>query len=567
MRIMKKLLYIGFLLISVILGSCTEKEQYNIFNRVIGYMEIYPDSALLLLNQIPHPENLRGKQRADYALLLTQARDKNYLDSLQSDSLIKFAVDYYQNSDNKEKAGKAFFYYGKVMALQDKDTIAMQAFLNAQTKLEDTREYKLQALVQEYIGYLNNDKMLYEDALDNYQKSVNLYLKVGDTLGVVYNYRNIARIYSVNHIYDSVYMYVNHALSLCESNKNSADVKRVTPSLLQLKGINKRDQGDLYGAIPYIQEAIDNESDIHSAHHYSLSLGDIYLKVNKLEEAEKCFEWTLSSKNLYTQAGAYHYLYLLKKKQKKNEEALSLIEKSDSVLKINQNFTYQAKILSLQRKYERDELILEKLHVEYEKHLQFYFALIILLLIILFFLVLYFLLKKEYEKRFQKNIQIIAENECLIQQYVYEVEMMKQRDDEIIQKNKMKICKLNQKILLLENENKKIRENVCVNGAYLLAELKEAKLIVKNMTKQEKEQVFEYVDLIYGNFISRLKEEYNLTSGNLMLVALLKVGFTSNELMFTFDCEMNSIFRKKQRLRDCLHLDSNDKIEEFITLY
>lgn len=39
-------------------------------------MDVYPDSALLLLEQIPHPEELRGKQRADYALLLTQARDK-----------------------------------------------------------------------------------------------------------------------------------------------------------------------------------------------------------------------------------------------------------------------------------------------------------------------------------------------------------------------------------------------------------------------------------------------------------------------------------------------------------
>ena len=49
-------------------------------------MEAYPDSALYLLQQIPHPDKLHGRQQADYAFLLTQARDKNYLDSLQSDS-------------------------------------------------------------------------------------------------------------------------------------------------------------------------------------------------------------------------------------------------------------------------------------------------------------------------------------------------------------------------------------------------------------------------------------------------------------------------------------------------
>ena len=114
---------------------------------------------------------------------------------------------------------------------------------------------------------------------------------------------------------------------------------------------------------------------------------------------------------------------------------------------------------------------------------------------------------------------------------------------------------------------KQTSQNVCVNGVYLLDQLKKEKLIVKNMTKQEKEQLLEYMDLIYGNLISRLKKEFKLTSGNLILIALLKVGFTTTELMFTFDCEMNSIFTKKRRLRESLNLDTTDKLEEFITLY
>lgn len=85
-------------------------------------------------------------------MLLTQARDKNYLDSLQSDSLIKIAVDYYK--DDGVKAGKALFYYGKVAALQDNDTLAIQAYLSALAKLEKTEEYKMMALVHQYVGRL-----------------------------------------------------------------------------------------------------------------------------------------------------------------------------------------------------------------------------------------------------------------------------------------------------------------------------------------------------------------------------------------------------------------------------
>ena len=127
---------------------------------------------------------------------------------------------------------------------------------------------------------------------------------------------------------------------------------------------------------------------------------------------------------------------------------------------------------------------------------------------------------------FRKNMQVIKENECMIKRYVYELDVLKQKTGETAETNREKVGKLNQKILLLESENKKIRENVCVNGVYLLDQLKKEKLIVKNMTKQEKEQLLEYMDLIYGNLISRLKKEFKLTSGNLILIALLKVGFT-----------------------------------------
>ena len=168
---------------------------------------------------------------------------------------------------------------------------------------------------------------------------------------------------------------------------------------------------------------------------------------------------------------------------------------------------------------------------------------------------------------FRKNMQVIKENECMIKRYVYELDVLKQKAGETAETNREKVGKLNQKILLMESENKKIRENVCVNGVYLLDQLKKEKLIVKNMTKQEKEQLLEYMDLIYGNLISRLKKDFKLTSGNLILIALLKVGFTTTELMFTFDCEMNSIFTKKRRLRESLNLDTTDKLEEFITLY
>lgn len=105
---------INLLMILVLFISCVqEKEDNNVLRRVEACMELFPDSALSLLSQIECPECMRGQQRADYALLLTQALDKNYLDNLQSDSLIMIAVEYYKQEGDKLKAGKAYFYEQK----------------------------------------------------------------------------------------------------------------------------------------------------------------------------------------------------------------------------------------------------------------------------------------------------------------------------------------------------------------------------------------------------------------------------------------------------------------------
>ena len=231
---MRKLLLAWNLFIYGLLFSCTPKDASEIFDRVEKYMETCPDSALLLLNQISQPEKLQGKECADYALLLTQARDKNYLDSLQSDSLIKLAVDYYQDSDDKVRGGKALFYYGKVTALQGDYEKAMQAYLDAQERLEGAKEYKLQAWIQEYVGRINDDQERYDMALDNYQKSIFYNKKADNTLGIIYAYRNIAWIYAVRQNMDSVNRYVEAGFSLLNGDSTSS----VFPSLMHIKAVS-----------------------------------------------------------------------------------------------------------------------------------------------------------------------------------------------------------------------------------------------------------------------------------------------------------------------------------------
>lgn len=105
----------GYVLI--LIGLCTgcsgDAGVEKTLNAAADLMEERPDSALFLLEELPAGLIVDRRQSARYALLLTQARHKNYIDE-QNDSLIGVAVDYFQRHGGEEEQMKSLFYQGVV---------------------------------------------------------------------------------------------------------------------------------------------------------------------------------------------------------------------------------------------------------------------------------------------------------------------------------------------------------------------------------------------------------------------------------------------------------------------
>lgn len=87
--------YIHFCIIVIVaitIGSYTGTSTK--INTAEQLMETAPDSALHILKQIHRTELIGTSNRALYALLMSQALDKNDI-KVESDSLIRVATDYY----------------------------------------------------------------------------------------------------------------------------------------------------------------------------------------------------------------------------------------------------------------------------------------------------------------------------------------------------------------------------------------------------------------------------------------------------------------------------------------
>ena len=96
----------AFLILYFCLSSLIACRQTTTIAPVLHQAETFmsesPDSALLLLEAIQSPEKQSAEDYATWCLLLTQARDKNYLEHT-SDSVINIAIDYFEHTNNHSK--------------------------------------------------------------------------------------------------------------------------------------------------------------------------------------------------------------------------------------------------------------------------------------------------------------------------------------------------------------------------------------------------------------------------------------------------------------------------------
>ena len=97
---MKKRTIALIAILAALLTACTGKTDYNTtLVQADSLMASRPDSALHMLQGISTKSLSTKADRAYHALLLTQARDKNYIRQTD-DSLIQVAVRYYDTHED-----------------------------------------------------------------------------------------------------------------------------------------------------------------------------------------------------------------------------------------------------------------------------------------------------------------------------------------------------------------------------------------------------------------------------------------------------------------------------------
>lgn len=334
--------------------------ETTLLHQADSLMQEFPDSALSLLESIPHPEKLYGSERADYAIFLTRARTKLYVHE-SSDSLIRFAVDYYKRSWNNERKMQAYYYRGCVYRDMRCMDLAVKDFLQALKVIPKESEYLYLGAIYENLAGCYEEQDLYEDAMRAHYKAHEIYSKQKKNDGLFYAVRGIGYVFMLQHQLDSSLVYYQKVLDIAEAMTDDYYKSLILGEL----GILYSEKGEFQKANQYISASISSAPVGTSLFTEHLWKGRILRNLHQIDSARYYLNLSKSSSYIFNRGGSYGELYKLEKEEKNYPAAIAAADSFIYYLDSIYDTTKAAETTRLADQYEI-ELYQQKLAERYK---------------------------------------------------------------------------------------------------------------------------------------------------------------------------------------------------------
>lgn len=246
--------------------SCSGAKEQETLNSAEMLMESHPDSALIILSTIDKGQLSDKSQKAKYALLMSMALDKNYIDTTSFD-VLQPAIDYYLKKGTPDDMLRTYYYQGRIFQNQGDRDNALNSFAKG-LDIPHLTDSLIIARTLVVIGYIYNE--LFD--IDSY---VSYSLKAADTynslsqdleLDCLFKALDGAIILGNQSVGDSIINYIEHFSSLDSISKKSF-------TRLQLSYALK------FGAIDDIKGLIHEQEANLSSQNDVLSLALAYNKI------------------------------------------------------------------------------------------------------------------------------------------------------------------------------------------------------------------------------------------------------------------------------------------------
>ena len=412
---MKNNIALIILLIAFLSVACNERQSNN--RQLIladSLMQSRPDSALCILQGISMDKFATQADSACYALLLTQARDKNYVVQTD-DSLIRYAVAYYDKTNDVRMQAKAHYYWGCVYRDMNRQAEAIREFLIAAPLTEKAKEKRQLGLVYNNIGFIYNIQGFNEKADSIYQLMEVIAQEVNDTAlwSEALSKQGSIALTKGKEYFPIAEQKLSDAFGVVDRVGSNGLKANISASLSNL--YSRMDEGEK--ALYYAKLNLSLRRDTARAYRAFLLLGDAYYKCKEYDSATFYFNKSLLSKDYGRKVDAYMRLADIAMIQ--GNVTLSVeLERNSSVYKDSLYEFHRNVVANEMIEAEADaQAMLQKLYYKGRLNMYLYVFMLIVVMIIVVALFLY----KRYRRKndlLQKDKQQLEKvNQDLSQHY------------------------------------------------------------------------------------------------------------------------------------------------------
>ncbi len=534
------------LLIGIMITLYSCNRFHSTLTKAETLMEEHPDSALTLLRGIKNPEELSERNYAFYALLVTQAMDKNNLD-LTKDTLSDDAVHYFSQSKDSIHAAKAYFYSGRVNEKMKNADQAIACYLKAKDFSKGSKEYKFQYLIRYYLGNLYLMQDLDKDGINAYKEAYRYAFILKNNTYRCLSLSKIGFGYSILEEEDSALNYQFRALKIAEKS-----YKSYTSTIYNYISEIYSRTGKYKLALHYYNKAFASKQQEDDLYTLYSSKGEIYADMHQYDSAVYYLNKSLKSSFIYTKASGYSLLAKTYEAQGKIDKALYCKNQFNLYRDTIDTQTQSAAIIEMQEIYKHSKLKEENLLLkqkEEEKNKSFYRLSLFASLLFLIGGCAYLVTYKKSQKRKE---QILLDQEVLQKEKIEELEKEK---EQIQKETELRADFYRQLNLVVIPE---LRNTMNEKAG---AESKHIKL-----TEKDWDRIIENTDVAFSHFTKRLKEAYpQMTTIDIRFCCLIKMQLKQSEIADILNMEKISVKRRKLRIRkDKMMLDDGRILDEII---
>ena len=544
-----------------LLSSCTIRQDYNQqLLKADSLMQLRPDSALNILKSMSSEKLSTRADNAYYALLLTQAQDKNFVVQ-KDDSLIQIAVHYYDSIGDTKMQAKAHYYWGCVYRDMNQQAEAIREFFIAAPLTEKSKEKRQLGLIYNNIGCIYNIQEFNEKADSIYQLVEVIAEELKDTILWVeaLSKQGSIALAEGNNYFPIVEQKLSDAFRIADKVGHNGLKADISASLSHLYSRMNLGEKALY----YAKLNLSLRRDATRAYRTFLILGDAYYKCGQYDSATFYLNKSLIGKDYGRKADAYMRLADIAMIQ--GDNALSIeLERSSSAYKDSLYQLRRRVVTNKIIKAETDaQTMLQKLYYKGRLNTYLYGFMLITIIIIAIALIIY----KQYQRKndsLQKDkLQLEKVNQTLNLYYTNLQTDINQKDLEIVNlREELASHQVNEKQrkkLQAELDEMVLKRKALAKEAFLHSPLYEKMQAIikdyqdqdtsdKEISDQEWQEFVAEMDVEWNNAITELCAKYQLSKEELHLVCLSLVEFPFSHLEYLLHLSRATLYRKRNAL-------------------